>query len=153
MMPQRGLPSWATAVWFLTRCTREGTPPWIFLSVDFWLPSQMLIKWKWVQHSQQHKRLPWCCRNSIPGRMAGAKARIQNTEVLGVLGRGKALLPHPVSETLAIEGFSLSAEGLQPAAWLFMQDAVFLPLFSSFSKLPFLNHDNRISWAKETFLF
>lgn len=75
---------------------------------------------------------------TIPDRMAGARARNKNTEVLGALGRRKGSASPPVSKTQTIEGFCLSGKRLEAAAWLFMCGAMFLPLFfplQSFSSL------------------
>lgn len=67
------------ATWFQKLGVRpwRGLPSWTSGNVNFWLPSQLLIKWRWAQPSKQHKHLCWPCETSISDENGWSESKEQ----------------------------------------------------------------------------
>ena len=122
----------------------RGLPPWAYVNVN-WLPSQMLIKWRWAQHSKQCKHLRWPCKTSISDKNGHSKSKEQKCR--GIWGalleerfcfRTQSLKHKLLRVSVSVEkGWSLQ----------FGSSCVFLPLLFLLHLL-FFGSDDRISWAK-----
>lgn len=106
------------AAWFQNPW--RGLPSWAYVNVN-WLPSQMVIKWRWVQHSKQCKHLCWPCKTSISDKNGCSKSKEQKCRgIWGALLEERFCFPTQ-SLKQTIEGFSLSGKRLESAIWLFMR--------------------------------